>query len=412
MGSLLVTGIGQLVTLEGTSRKPVRQVDASQILGTLHDAWMLVEEGIITAMGTGTPPASPSPTRMDVAGRAVVPGFVDCHTHSVFAGWRVDEFELRLKGANYLDILKAGGGILSTVERTRKASETELLELGRERLREFALQGTTTVEIKSGYGLDLETEFRMLRVVAALDQEGPVETVPTFLGAHAIPPEHRVDPQVYVRKLIQDTLPQVATDKIARFVDVFCEDGAFTPQQSKEILESARKLGLGTRLHADEMAGGGGAELGVELGAASVDHLVHISEEGIRALAGSETVAVVLPGTSFFLRLEQHAPARRLWDEGAIVALASDFNPGSSPIQDMKLVMSLACLNMGLTPAEALVGATINPAHSLGLARHIGSLEVGKQADFVVLEESDWRHLVYRPGAHLVRSVVKRGRII
>ncbi len=412
MGSLLVTGIGQLVTLEGTSRAPVRGVTAAHVLGTLQDAWMLVEDGFISRIGTGRPPPSPGGNRMDVGGRAIIPGFVDCHTHSIFSGWRLDEYELRLKGAGYLEILKAGGGILSTVETTRGATEGDLLDQGQQRLREFALQGTTTVEVKSGYGLDEETEFRMLKVIADLSREGPVETIPTFLGAHAVPLEHRDDPQAYVDHLIISTLPRVAREGMAQFVDVFCEEGAFTPEQSRQILEAASRLGLKGRLHADEMAGGGGAELGVRLGAASVDHLVHVSEEGIRALAESDTIAVVLPGTSFFLGLDRHAPARRLWDEGAALAISTDFNPGSSPIQDMKLAMTLACLNMKLTPAEALVAATINPAHSLDVADRVGSLEVGKQADFVVLEEDDWRHIVYRPGAPLVRSVVKRGSLI
>lgn len=329
MGSLLVTGIGQLVTLEGTSRAPVRGVTAAHVLGTLQDAWMLVEDGFISRIGTGRPPPSPGGNRMDVGGRAIIPGFVDCHTHSIFSGWRLDEYELRLEGADYLEILKAGGGILSTVETTRGATEGDLLDQGRQRLREFALQGTTTVEVKSGYGLDEETEFRMLKVIADLSREGPVETIPTFLGAHAVPLEHRDDPQAYVDHLISSTLPRVAREGMAQFVDVFCEEGAFTPEQSRQILEAASRLGLKGRLHADEMAGGGGAELGVRLGAASVDHLVHVSEEGIRALAESDTIAVVLPGTSFFLGLDRHAPARRLWDEGAALAISTDFNPGS-----------------------------------------------------------------------------------
>ncbi len=412
MPSLLLKGIGQLITLDGCSKAPVRGVDASTVLGVLDDAWVLIQDGLIADVGTGPPRASGTERVMDVDGRAVVPGFVDCHTHAVFAGWRVDEFELRLRGADYLEILRSGGGILSTVERTRNSTHEQLLAAGQQRLVEFARHGTTTLEIKSGYGLDVDTELLMLRVIAELGRASGLDTVATFLGAHAVPSEYRHDPDAFVELLVDETLPLVVAEDLAAFVDVFVEDGAFTPHQAGRILAAARELGLAGRLHADEMAGGGGAELGVAMGAASVDHLVHVSPQGIGALARSDTMAVLLPGTSFYLGLERHAPARQLWDAGAAVALASDFNPGSSPIQDMKLVMALACINMKLSPAEALVAATINPAHSLGLAHRVGSLEIGKQADLVVLDEPDWRHMVYRPGASLVNAVLKRGRVV
>ncbi len=414
MSSLLVTGIGQMVTMEDNASRPVRGRPAGSALGVVRDGWIMIDDGIIREVGSGAPPRSGfrGEPVLDAGGGAVVPGLVDPHTHALFGQWRAGEFEMRLQGAGYIDILKSGGGILSTVDKTRSRTGEELYQLGRERLDAFMSLGTTTVEVKSGYGLDLDTEMRMLNVIRDLDHNHCLDVVPTFMGAHAIPPEFSDDPDGYVDVLISSMLPRVASDNLARFVDVFCEDGAFTPDQAERILLAARDIGLPGRIHADEMEGGDGAILGVRAGVISADHLVHVSPEGIEALAGSETIATLLPGTSFFLRLASHAPGRELWDAGAAVALATDFNPGSCPIQDLKLVMTLSCLNLGLFPAEALVAATINSAHALGMGSTVGAIQPGYAGDLLVLFPGDWRHLVYRPAADVVRVVVKRGQVV
>ena len=368
--------------------------------------------------------------RIDAAGGLVTPGLIDAHTHLVFAGTRELEWQMRAHGAGYLEVLAAGGGILSTVAATRAASDDELLAGARRRLAQMLACGTTTAEAKSGYGLDVATELRLLDAIGRLGAEGPVALVPTFLGAHAVPAECRVGAggvarpggtEEYVESVIGEQLPAVARQGIARFCDVFCEKGGFSADQSRRILRAAAELGLAARLHADELAPSGGAELAAELasglGCASADHLAVPSEWGVAALArasagGHPVVATLLPATSWFLGKHHFAPARRFIDAGIPVALATDLNPGTSPTVSLPLVMSIACVEMGLSPAEALVAVTINAAHSVGMGSEIGSIEPGRQADLVIWDVPTVEQLPYWLGARLARTVVKRGRVV
>lgn len=360
---------------------------------------------------------------LDARGRTVLPGFVDPHTHLCFAGWRAEEFGRRLAGATYQEILAAGGGILDTVRHTRAASEVELAGLVRERLLEVLRFGTTTVEVKSGYGLTTADELKMLRAIRRaadpgddLDGTWPCEglvlpeVVPTFLGAHAVPAEFRGDPDAYVDRVVHEMLPAVAREGLAEYVDVFCEAGVFDLDQTRRVVRAAQALGLRARLHADELAPLGGAGLAAELGAASADHLLRIRDEDIPRLRAAGTVATLLPGTALFLG-EPFAPARKLIAAGVPVALASDYNPGTQPSGNMALVMAIACLGMGLTPAEALVASTLGAAHALERADRIGSIEPGKQADLVILGAPSYEHLAYRLGTARVAAVLKAGKI-
>ncbi|MBI2777523.1 MAG: imidazolonepropionase [Chloroflexi bacterium] len=358
--------------------------------------------------------------RVDAAGGTVTPGLVDPHTHLLFAGAREGELVMRQRGAGYLDILAAGGGILSTVAATRAASAEQLEEHGRRWLGEMLAHGTTTIEAKSGYGLDLATELRLIDVAHRLGKAGPIEILPTWLGAHAVPPEFRSRPdgaEAYVRHCIEEQLPGVAAQGRARFADVFCEAGVFTAEQSRRVLEAAVRYGLAPRLHADEIAPSGGAELAAEIGALSADHLAAPSKAGIEALARAAdgehpVVATLLPATTWFLMHDDFAPARTLIDRGVPVALATDFNPGTSPTTSLPLVMTVACLELKLTPSEALAAVTINAAHAVGRGDEIGSIEPGKAADLVIWRVPTHRQLPYWPAADLVRSVVKGGRVV
>ncbi len=348
---------------------------------------------------------------LDAEGGCVLPGFVDPHTHPVWAGSRQDEFNRRLRGETYMEIARAGGGINATVRATRAATREELLLGTLARLDTFLLHGTTTVEAKSGYGLDLATEVRMLEVIRLAHECHPVDLIPTCLAAHEVPLEHRDDPEVFVRRLIDEIHPEISRRDLAEAVDVFCEEGVFDIAQTRLLLADAAGLGWRIHLHADELTPLGGAELAVELDALSADHLVHVTEGGIRALAASDTVAVLLPGTSFFLR-SAFAPARELISAGCAVALATDCNPGSSPTESMPTILALACLQMGLNIEEAITAATLNAAAALDRATEIGSLEEGKRADLMVLEAPTYHHLVYHYGVNPVRHVVKAGRVV
>ena len=422
---LLIEGAAAVATLAGGLRRGATQRDAAALSGggLCVAAW----GGRILAVGRQADVhrqieaeghSLDAFERLDARGGLVTPGLVDAHTHLLFAGTREPEWQMRARGAGYLEILAAGGGILSTVAATRAASDEELLAGGRARLAQMLANGTTTVEAKSGYALDVAGELRLLELTDRLDHEGPMDVVPTFLGAHAVPAEFRARPdgtEAYVAHVIGEQLPAVAGQGIARSCDVFCEKGVFDDRQSRRILAAASEAGLDVRLHADELAPSGGAELAAELGCLSADHLAAPSEEGVAALvraaeAGRPVVATLLPATSWFLGKHHFAPARRFIDAGVPVALATDLNPGTSPTLSLPLVMSIACIEMGLTPAEALAAVTINAAGALGLGAQVGSLEPGKQADLVVWDVPAVEQIPYWLGASLVRTVVKRGR--
>jgi imidazolonepropionase len=379
-------------------------------LGTIRDGAVAARGGRIVWTGPTDDARrlrlASGATELDAAGRCVVPGFVDPHTHLVWAGSRADEWEMRLSGATYEEIASRGSGIISTMRATREAPDDTLRVLARGRLDVMLRHGTTTAEAKSGYGLDHDTELRTLRLVRELDQAHPVDLVPTFLGAHAIPPEFQADE--FVDFVCEQVLPAVAGERLAEFCDVFCERGAFTPEQSRRVLEAGKRHGLRPKIHGDEFSDLSGAQLAVEVGATSADHLLRVSDAGIGALAGSDTIAVLLPGTALFLGVD-YAPARRMIEAGVAVALGTDHNPGSSPTMSMPAVCALACSGMKMHPAEALTAATINAAHAIGRAQEVGSVEVGKRADIIVLGCDDYREMMMTFGTNLVGRVVKGG---
>lgn len=410
---LVIKG-GQVVTA-AHSTCPVRGKDM-QKLEVLEGAWVACSGVEIIAVGPEEAVRSQVEITdqtqvIEAAGRVITPGLIDAHTHLIFGGSREDEFYLRARGADYMEIMAAGGGILSSVRATRAASLDELVEAGRQRLRWMLRMGVTTVECKSGYGLDLETELKQLEAVRILQSEQPVELVPTFLGAHAWPPEFQEDQEGYVDFLVNVVLPAVKEQGVAEYVDVFTEKGVFSVEQSRRIFQKASELGFALRVHADEMYALGGAELAAEFGMASADHLLMVTEQGIKALADSGVVPILLPGTAFSLR-KPYAPARMLLEAGLPLALATDFNPGSCPTANLVLVMSLACLYMAVTPEEAFNAVTINAAHSLNRCKRLGSLEPGKQADLVIFAVDDYRKIPYYVGVNLVEKVVKAGRLV
>jgi len=491
VSSVLITNCGQLLTLRGEAP---RRGQALRDPGLVRDGAVLIRDGRIAAVGTRgvverawkkLPRKERRATRdLDAGGRVALPGFVDSHTHLIHAASRAEEYELRIAGATYQEIARAGGGIASSVKKARAATIAELKERALGHLHQFAAHGTTTMEAKSGYGLDLVSELKILWLHRQLQgdptrglpfrrrsapkvrggtprnllsqpslvEEGqvprpasigtrddkphpwagkkprgaapvatgpsapweaaPVDIVSTFLGAHVLPPEFRKRPDAYVDLLIRRMLPQVAVEGLAQYCDVFCDAGAFTLAQARRILTAARACGLGLRLHAEQLTHTGAARLGVELHAASVDHLEQITGTDIRALAASDTTCTLLPGCCFHLGLQHYAPARALIDAGAIVALATDFNPGTSPTLSMPMILSLACTHMRMTPAEAVAAATINAAYSLGRSHRIGSLEVGKYADMALFDVQDYREIPYYFGVNHCALTLKRGEVV
>ncbi len=408
---LLITNIGQLATPRG--KKPARGEKMSN-LRVIRDAAVAVKDGDLTAVGTGEKVLHDytAPKELDAGGHLVTPGFVDPHTHIVFAGSREQEFEMRCQGASYKEIALAGGGILSTVLATREASEDEILDQSLPRLKRCLEFGTTTVEIKSGYGLDTATELKMLRVIDRLRKKTPLDVVSTFLGAHEVPPEYRSDRDGYVRLLIEQMIPAVAESGLAEFTDIFTEQHVFDVSQSRRILQAAKEAGFKLRLHADEIVSLGGAQLAAELQAVSADHLGAISARGIKALAESGTIAVLLPGTTFFINLESYAPATALKEAGVAIALSTDCNPGSSMTESMQIIQTLACLYLDLPPAEALSASTLNAACAIDRGDRVGTLEPGKQADLVIWDCADYRAIPYHYGVNLVRTVIKKGKVV
>ncbi|MGA2809068.1 MAG: imidazolonepropionase [Terracidiphilus sp.] len=406
-----VVNIGQLVTMAGPARPRVG-VELRE-LGIVPDGALIAWEGRIAAVGSYAELRSkipPDATVIDAEGRSVTPGFVDAHTHLVFAGNRAAEFEQRIDGATYQEIAASGGGILRTVGLTRAADEDDLLAVARKHRDWMLRAGTTTIEAKSGYGLDGETELKMLRVLARLDEEGPARIVSTLLAAHTMPPEFAGRREEYVRWIADELIPEVAAARLARFCDAFCDDHAFTEEETRTVLTAARRNGMRLRVHAEQFRPGTGAALAAELGAATADHLETATAETLQRLRTAGVQPVLLPGSVFALGRRNYPAARTMVEMGLALVLATDFNPGSSPIASMPFVMSLACLEMGLSPAEALTAGTINAAWSLDMGNLVGSLETGKQADFLIHEGDDYRELAYFIAAPARPRVFVSGR--
>jgi imidazolonepropionase len=412
----LITGASQLLTLRGGAP---RRGNSLSNLGIVKDGAVLIRDDRILAVGARKKVEAHKEARgaekLDVGGRVVLPGFVDSHTHLVHAASRAEEYELKIQGASYEEIARKGGGILNSVKKLRAAAYDALKQRALSVLEEFASYGTTTVEAKSGYGLDVASELKILALQQELNREQPLEIVSTFLGAHVLPAEFRGQPDGtnrYIDLLLNKLLPEIVIQDFAEFCDVFCDRGAFTLDQSRQILSAAQSHGLAPRLHAEQLSHTGATRLAVELNAASCDHLEQINAADIRALAKSNTVATLLPGCDFHLGLKQYAPARSLIEAGAIVSLATDFNPGTSPTVSMPMILSLACNQLRMTPAEAITSATLNAAYALRREKLIGSLEPGKQADLAVFQVEDYREIPYYFGMNRCWMTMKRGAII
>jgi imidazolonepropionase len=413
---LIIEGAAELLTLRGHSSRPQRG-DEMRELGIIRQGALAARRGKIVWVGptaellTSVRPAAFA-KRIDAYGKTVMPGLVDPHTHLVFAGSRENEFAMRIQGKSYQEIAAAGGGINATVAATRKASKAALKAEARKSLDRMLALGTTTVEAKSGYGLELETELKMLEVVRELNEEGPMTVIPTFMGAHEIPPEFRQNPEAYVDLVITRMIPEVVARRLARFCDVFCETGVFSVEQTERICRAAAGFGLEPRVHADELTDLGGAAMAARLRARTADHLLCAGDDGIRQMAAAGVIAVLLPGTAYFLHMQRYARAREMIAAGVPVALATDYNPGSCMTESLPLILNLACTQMRMLPAEAITAATINAAWAIGEEDCAGSLEVGKQADILILDAPTHEHLCYHFGVNLVETVVKNGKVV
>jgi imidazolonepropionase len=408
---LAIIGCSQLVTLRGPARP--RAGSEMRDLGIVENAAVLIDGERIVEAGPAGSIHIPSKCRVvDAGGRLVMPGFVDAHTHPVFAGNRADEFEERIAGATYAELAARGGGIRSTVLKTRAASEDQLFETARRHAHWFLRCGTTTIEAKSGYGLTLDDELKLLRVIRRLNAEGAIRAVPTFLGAHQIPDEYRGRPRDYVELVTREMLPQVAGQRLAEYCDIFCEPGIFGVVESRQVLQAARALGLGIRMHVDQLSDSNGAALAAELGAVTADHLECTDSAGISALLEAEVQPVLLPGSVYGLGSGAYPDARSMIDRGLPVVLATDFNPGSSPTPSMTMVFSLAATQMAMTPAEAISAATINAAYSLGRGDRLGSIERGKLADIAIHDCADYRELSYFFGIEHAHRVFLGGKLV
>ena len=409
---LLIVNADELIALVGSSQKP-RIGKQMRELGIIRNGSLAVKDGRIVTVGK-TPEVTKvfkAENMINAHGKTVLPGFVDPHTHLVFAGSREDEFQMRIEGASYMEILGAGGGILKTVRETRKANPEKLVDKGLKTLDVMLEHGTTTVEAKSGYGLTTKDELKILEATRRLNQLHCADVVSTFLGAHAIPPEYKGSAQSYVNLIVEDMIPKVSEKGLAEFCDVFCERGVFSLEQTRRILVAGKNYGLKPKVHADEMSMLGGAELAADVGAVSAEHLLFSSVEGIKSMAGKDVVAVLLPAAAFSLMMGRYADARLMIDFGVPVALGTDFNP-SCWVENMQLVIAFACHFMKLTPAEAITAATINAAHAIGKASEVGSLDVGKKADVIILDVPNHKFLGYRFGVNLVDKVIKNGRLV
>ncbi|MDQ3179432.1 MAG: imidazolonepropionase [Acidobacteriota bacterium] len=415
---LIIHNVGQLATCasNGTAKKGA----AMQDVGILENGAAAVKDGVIAAIGKSDEILRrfEAANLIDAGQKVVCPAFIECHTHIVFAGDRINEFELRIKGASYLEIMEAGGGIVSTMRQTREASLAELVEQSRRRLDRLLESGVTTCEVKTGYGLNTETELKMLEAIFELDKLHEINLLPTFLPAHAVPPEFKENSDEYVDLICKEMLPlvnskfQTSDFKFQMFADVFCEKNAFDLKQSRKVLETAKSLGFKLKAHVDEFTNLGGARMAIELGAVSIDHLDAISDEEIKLLANSKTIGVVTPTVNFNFGSLLFADARKMIDAGCAIALSTDFNPGSAPCPSLPLAMAIACRYQKLMPSEVLNAATINAAFAVGSGDTIGSIEVGKRADVLILDATDFRQLSYEFGGNSVEKVIKNGKIV
>ena len=408
MEKVLVSNIGMLATPKGNAARCGEEQGKIEIL---KNAWVLIEDGVIAAVGTGKPEGAEGAEVIDAEGKLVTPGLVDAHTHLIFGGWRQNELGLKLHGATYLEIQNAGGGIQSTTNATRSASKEELRAKAEKALDEMMGFGTTTVEAKSGYGLATEHELKALQVIRELDDRHPMDLVATFMGAHLVPAEYKNDREAYVRLVCEEMMPAVREQGIAKFCDVFCEADTFTVEESRRILEAGLKYGLRPKIHADEIEAIGGSRLAGEIGAISAEHLIVCPPEGIDALAKGGVIACLLPATSFNLGAV-FAPARDMVKAGVPVAMATDFNPGSCPCLNMQFVINLGCLKYKLTPEEVLTAVTLNGAAAIGMADRVGSVETGKQGDLVIWDAPDLDYICYRVGSNLAGTVIKKGAVV
>ncbi len=413
---LLIDRIGELLTMDTNRGNFIRGKDMANA-GILHGAALVIEDGKILEYGTRDTILQKYDGQIrecvDAHDGLVTPGLVDPHTHAMFIGTRENEFEMRIDGKTYMEIAEAGGGILSSMRKVREASEIDLINASMRCVDKFLRNGVTSFEIKSGYGLSFEAEMKMLHAIAQFAAIAPQKIVATFMGAHEIPPEYRPDGKsAYVQHIVDDMIPTVAREKLAQFVDVFCEPGVFDLADTGKILRAAKSNGLQTKLHADEIKSLGGTELGITLRARSVDHLAAISEIGIHLLGESDTVAVLLPGTMMFLSTAKYAPARQIIDSGGIVALGTDFNPGTSPTTNLPLVMSIACTQMRMRPIETFIATTINAAYAIGIENECGSITAGKNADIIIWDADNHRQVPYFYGDNLVGTVIKNGNML
>lgn len=414
--TILIKNANEVITLKNNIRGP-RTKEQMREITIVENGSILIEKDRIVAVGAfeqlevDFPELVKKSTTIDASGKVVMPGLVDCHTHLVHGGTREEEFNMRLKGSTYMEIMNAGGGIHATTKRTRETNFDDLYEKTRHHLDIFLKHGVTTVEAKSGYGLDWETEKKQLEVAKKLQATHDMDVISTFMGAHAVPRDYKGREDEFVDVLIQDMLPKVAELELAEFNDVFCEKGVFTPEQSERILEAGKALGLTPKIHADEIEPYKGAELAAEVGAISAEHLLVASDEGIQKMAEAGTIAVLLPGTAFFLRAP-FARGRLMIDEGVPVAISTDFNPGSSPTMSLPFIMNLACMHMGMTLEEVLTATTINAAYAVNRGEQIGSLEVDKKADVIILDVANYKQLQYFYGMNHTNTVIKNGQVV
>ncbi|MEK6576795.1 MAG: imidazolonepropionase [Nitrospirota bacterium] len=408
---ILIRNASQLITLSGPKRP--RSGKEMGRLGLIEKGSLLIRDGIISDIYCKDPSSRIGKCKiLEAEGKVIMPGFVDSHTHPLFASPRIEEYEMRIKGATYDEIARSGGGIKNSVKRLRDASDEILYQNLKGFIEKFIRYGTTTIEAKSGYGLDLDNEIRMLKIFRRVSGEGPIDIIPTFLGAHAVPDEYLEDREGYIRLIINEMLPVIEREKLAVFCDVFCEKGYFTPHESSRILKEANKAGLKLKIHADQLSDSSGAMVAAELKAVSADHLDFLSDKSLKALKNAGVIATLLPGPIFHLGLKRYPPARMLIESGIPVALATDFNPGTSPTLNMQMITSLACTQMHMTPAEAITAATINAAYAIDMGDKIGSLEPGKQADIIIMDVPDYRLIPYYYGMNHCGMVIKKGKIL